>query len=76
MVDDSPFLSECYNYGLLLNIDWLQPYKHIQYSVGVLYIAILNLPRAIRYKRENVILYGIIPGPCEPSLNINSYTCV
>lgn len=26
-VDNIPFLSECYNYGLLLNIDWLQPYK-------------------------------------------------
>ena len=68
-----PFLSECYNYGLLLNIDWLQPYKHIQYSVGIVYLVILNLPRSIRYKRQNVILFGIIPGPSEPSLSINSY---
>ena len=51
-VNNTPFLSEFYSYGLLLNIDWLQPYKHIEYSVGILYIVILNLPRSIRYKRE------------------------
>lgn len=71
--DHSPFLSECNNYGLLLNIDWLQPYKHTEYSVGVIYLVILNLPRLIRFKRENVILMGVIPGPCEPSLSVNSY---
>ena len=60
-VDNTPFLSECHNYVLLLNIDWLQPYKHIEYSVGVLYLVILNLPCSIRYKRENMILYGVIP---------------
>lgn len=68
-----PFLTKPHSYGLLLNVDWLQPYKHVTYSVGVIYLVILNLPRAIRYKRENVILYGVIPGPCEPSLTINSY---
>ena len=55
------------------NIDWLQHYKHIQYSVGVVYLVFLNLPRSIRYKRQNVILFGVIPGPSEPSLSINSY---
>ena len=72
-VDQSAFLSECNNYGLLLNVDWLQPYEHVQYSVGVLYLVILNLPRSIRFKRENVILFGIIPGPREPSLTMNTY---
>ena len=71
--ENAPFLSECYNYGLFLNIDWLQPYKHIQYSVSVVYLVILNLPRSIRYKRQNVILFGVIPGPSEPSLSIDSY---
>lgn len=74
-VDHSPFLTECNNYGLLLNIDWLQPYQHTVHSVGVMYLAILNLPRLIRYKRENVILFGVIPGPCKPSLFVNSYLC-
>ena len=68
-----PFLSKNNCYGLLLNIDWLQPYKHTQHSVGVIYIVILNLSRSVRFKRENVILFGIIPGPNEPSLTINSY---
>ena len=72
-VDDVPFLTERHNYGILLNVDWLQPYKHIEYSVGVIYLFFFNVPRSIRYKRENVILFGVIPGPCEPSLTINSY---
>ena len=32
-----------------------------------------NLPRTMRYKRENVIIVGIIPGPKEPKLTINSF---
>ena len=32
-----------------------------------------NLPRKIRYKRENIIIVGIIPGPKEPKLTINSF---
>ena len=60
-------------YGLLLNIDWFQPFDHFIYSVGVIYLVVLNLPRNVRYKRENVILIGIIPGPSEPPLTINSY---
>ena len=34
---------------------------------------IQNLPRSIRFKRENVILIGLIPGPKEPKLTINSF---
>ena len=34
---------------------------------------ILNLPREERYKTENVILCGIIPGPSEPKLTVNSF---
>ena len=36
-------------------------------------MVLLNLPREIRFKRENVILIGIIPGPKEPELVINTY---
>ena len=61
------------NYGLMLNCDWFQPFKHFTYSVGVVYFMLLNLPRAIRFKRENVILAAVIPGPDEPHLTINSY---
>ena len=48
-------------------------HKHITYSVGVLYLVIFNLPREERFKRENIILLGIIPGPSEPKRTMNSY---
>ena len=35
-------------------------------------MTVLNLPRALRLKEENIILAGIISGPKEPPLNINS----
>lgn len=53
----------------MLNIE----FKHRVYSIGVIYLAIMNLPRAIRFKRENIILIGLIPGPSEPSLTLNTY---
>ena len=69
-----PFLSNPYNLGLMLNCDWFQPFDLGTYSVGVLYLVILNLPRTIRFKPENVLIAGIIPGPKEPSLSeMNSY---
>ena len=57
----------------MLNIDWFQPYDHFTYSLGVVYLVIINLPHAQRYKRQNVILVGVIPGPSQPPLSINSY---
>ena len=42
-------------------------------SVGAIYITILNLPRFLRYKREIIILVGLIPGPHEPKNDINSF---
>lgn len=42
--DSVPFLSVPYNFALSLNVDWFQPYRHMAYSLGVLYVAILNLP--------------------------------
>ena len=63
----SPFLSVPFTYGLILNVDWFQPYTHTVASVGVIYLCIMNLPRHKRYKRKNVLLIGIIPGPSEPS---------
>ena len=71
--NNTPFLSAPLTYGLMMNIDWFQPYKHVSYSVGVIYIVNMNLPRLLRFKTENVMLIGIIPGPHEPSLNINSF---
>ncbi|XP_031548964.1 uncharacterized protein LOC116286545 [Actinia tenebrosa] len=57
----------------MLNVDWFQPYKHTNYSCGVIYLVVMNLPREERFKTENVILVGIITGPNEPKGNINSF---
>ena len=73
VVDGVPFLSSPHSIALSFNTDWFQPFTHTTYSVGVMYIVIQNLPRNIRYKPENVILCGIIPGPKEPEYTINSY---
>ena len=46
----------------MLNVDWFQPYKHLaSYSVGAIYLIIMNLQRSEKFKRENVIVVGIIP---------------
>ena len=72
-VDGKEFLSSRYSLGLLLNVDWFNPYKHVEYLVGAIYISILKFPKNLRYQKENMILVGIIPGPNEPSLHINSF---
>ena len=45
----------------------------MQYSVTVIYLALMNLPKNERFKVENVILVSVIPGPHEPSGSINTY---
>ena len=45
----------------------------VEYSIGAMYIIVQNLLRSVRYKKENIILVGLIPGPKEPKLTINSY---
>lgn len=72
-VDGQPYLASPRNYAFMLNVDWFQPFKHSLYSVGALYMVLMNLPRSERFKPENVFLVGVIPGPHEPKLNINSY---
>ena len=54
-------------------MDWFQPYKHLTYSVGAIYLSILNLPRSMRYQLQNICLIGIIAGPSEPELTVNQY---
>ena len=71
--DGRDFLATPYSLAVTLNLDWFQPFSHVNYSVGVIYMVILNLPREERYKVENIILVSIIPGPKEPKLTINSF---
>ena len=69
-VNDEPYLSFANNLCLALNVDWFNPYKQTPYLAGALYLSILNLPRAKRFKAHNILLVGMIPGPHEPS-NLN-----
>ena len=72
--DGTPFLEVPGNLLLMLNIDWFKPFVHTQYSVGVIYLVIQNLPRTVQFKPENVIIVSMIPGPSEPDCNhLNPY---
>jgi hypothetical protein len=62
------------NLGLLINLDWFQPFKYTQHSTGAIYASICNLPRAERNKPENIIYLGFLPGPKEADKNqMNHY---
>ena len=67
------FLCNLFCYLLSMNVDWFQPFTHTEYSLGAIYMTVHNLPCNLRYCQENVILIGIIPGPSEPSISLNSY---
>lgn len=60
------FLRSPHSLLLALNVDWFEPFERGVYAVGAIYLTILNLPRNIRYKLENIILVGVLPGPKEP----------
>ena len=72
-IDGVPFLASHGCLCLTMNIDWFNPFKEAPYSAGAIYLVIQNLPRTERYKLENVILVGLIPGPREPKCNINIF---
>ena len=55
------FLTHKRSVGLMLNVDFFQPYKHVMESYGVIYLSIINLPRNEHFKQENVLLVGVIP---------------
>jgi hypothetical protein len=65
--DGNPLLQKEGTLAFQLNIDWFDPFTYTKYSMGGIYLAILNLPREERYKSENMLLIGILPGPREVS---------
>ena len=68
-----PFLDLSISYGLMLNVDWFQPFsRRNDVSIGVLYL-VMNLPRNLRFQRENVILVGVIPALDHEPKSLNHF---
>lgn len=67
------YLGHKFNLALMMFVDWVRPYKRAQYSIGTIYVCILNLPRAERLKKKWIHVIGIIPGPSEPKIHMNTY---
>jgi hypothetical protein len=53
---------------LMANVDWHQPYDHVEASLGLVWVVNMCLPRAIRYKPHNVMLVAVFPGTSEKKL--------
>jgi hypothetical protein len=61
------------NISLMLNVDWFQPYEETIHSTGVVYTTICNLPWKIRFKRKNLLIFGILPRYEVSLYKINHY---
>ena len=72
-IDGNLFFDDERNIGFMMNFDFFDPYENSKYSLGVIYLVVVNLPREERYKWENIIIVGIIPGPEEPKNDINPF---
>ncbi|KAL9964950.1 hypothetical protein ACROYT_G028667 [Oculina patagonica] len=71
---NKPFLNLPRSFGLMMNVDWFQPFKHrSDFSVGVIYMVLMNLPRSSRFKKENVILVGVIPALAHEPKSLNHF---
>ena len=71
---NKPFLSLCRSFGLMIGVDFFKPFKHRNdFSVGVIYMVLMNLPRSVRFKKENVILVGIIPVIKHEPKSLNNF---
>ncbi|CEL55034.1 LPS-assembly protein [Rhizoctonia solani AG-1 IB] len=61
------FSSLPFGLSFSLNTDWFQPTREGNYSVGACYLVLNNLPRHLRFLRENICLVLVMPGPNEPN---------
>ena len=54
--------------GIMVNLDWFQPFDSASYSCGAIYDVIYNLPQDVRFKKENILILCLLPGPNEVKL--------
>ena len=64
------FLSKRRAYGVMLNMDFFQPFKHVKDSYGVLYLSLMNIPRSDRFKQENI---RVIPSFLHEPSTLNPF---
>ena len=69
--DGIDFLRQPFSLAFGLNVDWFQPYVRGVYSAGAVYLTLLNLPRKLRYRKENMILVCLLPGGKEKDQDLN-----
>jgi hypothetical protein len=63
-----------FHLGIMINLNWFQPFESSTYSSDILYGVICNLLRDMRFKRKNMLYLGLLPGPDEVKLHkINHY---
>ncbi|PCH36567.1 hypothetical protein WOLCODRAFT_20614 [Wolfiporia cocos MD-104 SS10] len=53
---------------LIFNIDWFGSKKKTYHSSGAIYLSICNNPHSKRFLRDETMIFCVIPGPNEPSL--------
>lgn len=68
-----PFLEKETNLAFMLNVDWVKPFVRGTYSIGAIYMTVLNLPRRERFREKWSCLIGLMPGPVEPKQHMNTY---
>src|SRR5256885_1918132 len=60
--------------GIMINLDWFQLFDSASYSTSAIYDIICNLPREVRFKKENMLILALLPRPNEVKLHkINHY---
>ena len=59
--------------GIMLSMDWFQPFENSQFSTGAIYAIICNLPCNERFKPANILTLAMIPDPKEPKLHQLNY---
>ena len=56
-VNGEPLLASPYVYAVMINIDWFQPFKLTQASIGAIYAIVLNLPYQTRFNIKILLSY-------------------